>query len=191
MQGRSDTSLCLPGKEPRFTSIVLPDKLTSIGEAAFDQCHNLTGSLIIPEGVVDIQRARLSANVVRSRASLSLPASLRYAGNGEDGQGNINTDMGPEWNYAIGVFTDCGFTCELVIPDNVELIGCFAFRGCKGPLRQPACPRNLRSSAAVPSNGAPTSPDRLKYPRASRKSVRSPSGLRLRRQPPPARRHSL
>lgn len=122
-----------------LTSMVLPDKLTSIGEAAFEHCHNLTGSLIIPEGVVDIQRSAFSE--CRSlTGKLSLPSTLRYLGNGEDASGNIDVAAGMEWSYYTGVFTDCGFSCELLLPDNMELIGCFAFRGCKalyGSLRLP------------------------------------------------------
>ena len=37
--------------------VVLPDSLTGIGERAFRDCVNLTGSIIIPEGVTQIGRA--------------------------------------------------------------------------------------------------------------------------------------
>lgn len=114
-----------------LTSIVLPDNIKSIGEAAFNGCRYLTGSLIIPEGVIDIQRAAFSE--CRSlTGKLSLPSSLRYIGNGQDDEGNIDPEMGLEWSYYVGVFSGCGFSCELIIPENVELIGCFAFRNCAG-----------------------------------------------------------
>lgn len=43
--------------------LVLPDKLTKIGIAAFGECQNLTGSLIIPEGVTEIEVGAFSTVV--------------------------------------------------------------------------------------------------------------------------------
>ena len=46
--------LAMYGKKS-LNLLVLPDKLTKIGIAAFGECQNLTGSLIIPEGVTEIE----------------------------------------------------------------------------------------------------------------------------------------
>ncbi|MDE5888157.1 MAG: leucine-rich repeat protein, partial [Muribaculaceae bacterium] len=126
-----------------LTSFTFPDVLKSIGEKAFYRCRNLTGSLIIPEGVVDIQAAAF----IECRAltgSLSLPSTLKYIGNGQDTAGNPDLNAGMEVNYGIGVFSECGFTCELVIPESVELIGSFAFRLCSGLYGNLRLPEKLK-----------------------------------------------
>lgn len=75
---------------------MLPDALKSIGPRAFYGCQNLTGSLIIPEGVVDIQIGAFTG--CRSlTGSLSLPSSLRYIGtsyNGDTGEFDETMDEG-------------------------------------------------------------------------------------------------
>lgn len=104
--------------------LVLPEKLTSIGTRAFFKCEYLSGSLIIPEGVVDIQQGAFTG-CKSLTGSLSLPSTLKYIGN--DDKGN-HEDI----DYSCGVFSDCGFTCELIIPDGVEIIRGYAFNNCKG-----------------------------------------------------------
>lgn len=107
--------------------LILPDKLTKIGLAAFADCRNLTGSLIIPEGVTEIEYGAFY-NCKAMTGSLSLPSTLKYIGRGED-----------KWWYG-GVFSFCGFTCELILPTSVECILGNAFEGCKnfyGELRLP------------------------------------------------------
>ncbi|MDE6631841.1 MAG: leucine-rich repeat protein, partial [Muribaculaceae bacterium] len=115
-----------------LTRIILPDRLKSIGARAFYGCRNLTGSLIIPEGVIDIQQGAFY-QCKSLTGSLSLPSTLRYIGNSQsDDTGEIDLDKDEGIDYYNGVFSDCGFTCELIIPDNVELIRGSAFGGCKG-----------------------------------------------------------
>ncbi len=114
-----------------LTNLVLPDHLVSIGARAFHSCVSLTGSLVIPEGVVDIQFGAFTA--CRSlTGSLSLPSTLKYIGNGRRDTGEIDLDLEEGNDYANGVFSECGFTGELIIPDNVELIRGGAFGSCKG-----------------------------------------------------------
>lgn len=93
--------------------IVLPDKLTGIGELAFRQCSNLTGSITIPEGVT---RIGASAFLWCSSltGSLSLPSTLEYIG------GGAAVDRG-------GAFNGCNFTCELKLPNKLKYIGPQAF----------------------------------------------------------------
>lgn len=127
-----------------LTRIILPDNLKSIGTRAFYGCRNLTGSLIIPEGVVDIQTGAFTG--CRSfTGSLSLPSTLKYIGNGQDGlTGKIDLERGEGVDYYHGVFSECGFTCELIIPDNVELIRGCAFGVCKGLYGELRLPKKLK-----------------------------------------------
>lgn len=104
-----------------LTRLVLPDKLTSIGIRAFYKCKNLSGSLIIPEGVIDIQQGAFTG-CESLTGSLSLPTTLKYIGN------NGNKDI----DYSCGVFDGCGFTGELILPRNLEMIRGYAFSNCKG-----------------------------------------------------------
>ena len=118
--------------------LVLPDQLRYIHVAAFADCNYLTGSLIIPEGVTDI-RAGAFAYCNSLTGKLSLPTTLRNLGDG----------FNDEYWFG-GVFRGCGFTGELIIPNNVEVIGAYAFyecRGFSGELRLPEKLIDLQESA--------------------------------------------
>ena len=127
-----------------LTNLILPDVLKSIGVRAFYGCTNLTGSLIIPEGVIDIQMGAFYG--CRSlTGTLSLPSTLRYIGNSQDGvTGEFNGSYDEGLDYYNGAFTGCGFTCELAIPDNVELIRGYAFANCSGLYGNLRLPDKLR-----------------------------------------------
>lgn len=122
-------------KRETLTSLVLPDHFKSIagdtggGRGAFAHCTNLSGSLIIPEGVEDIGPAAF-LGCRNLTGSLSLPSTLKRLGRAEGYTGDHD-----------GVFGNCGFTCELVLPEGLEEIGMGAFQNCKnlyGNLRLPA-----------------------------------------------------
>ena len=99
-------------------NIVLPDKLKKIGDCAFRNCVNLTGSINIPEGVTHIgASAFLWCGSLTG--TLSLPSTLEYIGGG----GAV--DIG-------GAFNGCNFTGELKLPNNLRYIGHQVFLGCKG-----------------------------------------------------------
>ncbi|MDE6267913.1 MAG: fimbrillin family protein [Muribaculaceae bacterium] len=126
-------SNALRGKES-LVSLVLPDKLRIIGgnsggnNGAFADCRNLSGSLIIPEGVVDIQPAAFAA-CTSLTGTLSLPSTLKQLGRKEG-----------YTSYWDGPFHGCNFTCELILPEGLEEIGMGAFQDCKnlyGNLRLP------------------------------------------------------
>lgn len=122
-----------------LTFLILPDNINSIGEMAFEGCESLTGSLDIPEGVIDIQRDAFH-NCKSLSGRLSLPSTLRYIGNGQDYDGNLLIDENA-LNKASGTFLLCHFTCELILPDNLEFIGSSTFSGCRniyGSLHLPA-----------------------------------------------------
>ena len=98
--------------------VVLPDKLTGIGECAFRNCVNLTGSIIIPEGCTQIGPSAFLW-CTSLTGTLSLPSTLEYIGGG--GAADIH-----------GAFTDCHFSCELILPNNLKYIGHNAFSGNDG-----------------------------------------------------------
>lgn len=132
------------GGKTSLTRIILPDNLKSIGVRAFLGCKNLIGSLIIPEGVVDIQMGAFH-DCRSMTGSLSLPSTLKYIGNSQHDQTGEMQLYGEEGNdYYNGVFANCGFTCELVIPDNVELIRGFAFDNCRGLYGNLRLPEKLK-----------------------------------------------
>lgn len=93
---------------PRLYSILLPDKLKIIGIGAFYN-QSLSGSLIIPEGVKEIQFGAF-AGCTKLMGTLSLPSTLEIIG-----------DL---------AFMDCPFTSELLLPQNLKEIGGAAFYKC-------------------------------------------------------------
>lgn len=92
--------------------MVLPDKLRVIREGAFYRCSNITGSLIIPEGVTRIEGAFNDCSGLTG--TLSLPSTLEYIGG----------------HYSHAAFAGCGFTCELKLPESLTYISEYAFLGC-------------------------------------------------------------
>lgn len=112
------------GKES-LTSLILPDKLKKIsgetggGRGAFNGCVNLSGSLIIPEGVVEIQSGAFNG-CTSLTGKLVLPSTLKVLGS-KDCYGTSHD----------GVFYGCNFVCELIIPESVEVIGGGTFGNCK------------------------------------------------------------
>ena len=114
-----------------LTNLVLPNKLKSIGDEAFCDCHYITGSLILPEGLESIGKA--SFRSCRSlTGSLSLPSTLKNIGYAKGYTG-----------YWDGTFGDCGFVCELVLPEGLTEIGMGAFRACKGLYGELRLPEKL------------------------------------------------
>ncbi len=121
-------------KKETLTSLVLPDKLKYISgnsggnNGAFAECTNLSGSLIIPEGVVEIGPAAF-ADCTSLTGTLSLPSTLKRIGSKEGYTG--------DWD---GAFKNCNFVCELILPESLEEIGMGSFLNCKslyGELRLP------------------------------------------------------
>lgn len=121
----------LQNKESLVT-LVLPDKLKSIGGNAFSGCKNLSGSLIIPEGVETIERAAFW-DCTSLTGTLSLPTTLKRLG------GCVG--YMPYWD---GVFGGCRFTCELILPESLEEIGMGTFKDCKNLYGSLRLPENLK-----------------------------------------------
>ena len=92
----------------RLFNLVLPDKLKEIGAHAFKE-QPLSGSLIIPEGVIKVGDSTFR-NCSNLTGTLSLPSTLQEI---ED-----------------NAFQFCGFTCELLLPKSLRKIGNGAFWSC-------------------------------------------------------------
>ena len=118
-----------------LTSLVLPEKgLRKIsgeeggGRGAFCGCVNLSGSLTIPEGVVEIEPSAFNG-CTSLTGTLTLPSTLEILG---------STDCyGP---YHDGVFYGCNFVCEINLPENLKILGSGTFGDCKnlyGEIRLP------------------------------------------------------
>lgn len=90
--------------------LVLPEKLTKIGNSAFNYCSSLTGSLIIPEGIKEIGGSAF-AGCRSLTGSLHLPSTLE--------------------TIREGAFSNCSFTCELLLPSNLKNINSHAFYECR------------------------------------------------------------
>lgn len=138
----------LSGKES-LVSLVLPDRLKyirgesggGVGRGAFSYCSNLTGSLILPEGLIGLDHASFKG-CVSLNGQLYLPSTLEYIGH----KGGYD----PYWD---GVFCDCGFVCELKLPESLKEIGMGAFGGCKGLYGELRLPHNLKDLGASAFSG--------------------------------------
>jgi len=100
-----------------LTSITFPDSVTEIGKFAFRNCKNLI-SLVIPDSVEIIgDYAFLGCNSLKS--IVVDKNNPKY-----DSRDNCNAIIETETNRLI---QGCQNT---IIPDSVEIIGAYAFRGC-------------------------------------------------------------
>lgn len=115
--------------------IVLPDRLKSIGARSFAHCEYISGSLNIPEGVVDIQQGAFTG-CKSFNGTLSLPSTLKYIGNDDLGYNEGN-------DYSWGTFSGCGFVGQLIIPEGVKIIRGYAFDNCNGFYGNLKLPANL------------------------------------------------
>lgn len=98
-------------KSTNLQRIILPDKLKGIGMHAFAAATYLSGSLVIPEGVTVVDIAAFSG--CRSlNGTLTLPATLRELRGAS--------------------FSGCGFSCELKLPESLEVIDWDCFLDCNG-----------------------------------------------------------
>lgn len=125
-------------KKETLTFLVLPDKLKRIGgtpgggNGAFANCSNLSGSLILPEGLEEIGPAAF-AGCTSLTGTLSLPSTLKRIG--------LKDGYSSYWD---GPFHSCNFTCELILPENIEELGMGAFENCRNLYGSLRLPHNLK-----------------------------------------------
>ncbi len=90
-----------------LTSITIPNSVTSIGAAAFASCTGLT-SIVIPRSVTSIGERAFSS--CRGLTSIEIPNSIT--------------------SIERRVFSECSSLTDVVIPSSVTSIGYSAFDGC-------------------------------------------------------------
>ncbi len=87
--------------------VIIPEGVTTIGDAAFSGCSSIT-SVTIPEGVTDIETGSFAT--CSSLTNITLPSSLTRIGNNS--------------------FYGCKTLTNIQIPNNVKEIGSYAFANC-------------------------------------------------------------
>ena len=114
------------------TSITIPNSVTSIGEAAFENCSGLT-SVTIPNSVTSIGgsafwccRGLTSVTIGNSVTSIGEAAFYNCSGLTSVSIGNSVTSIGG------GAFEDCSGLTSVTIPNSVTSIGVMAFYDCSG-----------------------------------------------------------
>lgn len=128
-----------------FTSLTIPDRVTSIGASAFDGCTGLT-SLTLGSDIKSIgNNAFRNCSKVKS---LLLPASVESIGVGSFyGWKGISSLTIPSKVRTIGsqAFQGCTGITTVRIPSNVTSIGTSAFNGCS-KLHTAFAPETLSAS---------------------------------------------
>ena len=113
-----------------FTSINIPNSITSIGNGAFAYCTSLT-SVNIPTGITSISDNMFSN--CTSLKSITIPDSVTSIGSSafESCSSLTNVTL-PNSVKSIGqfAFTECSSLINISIPRGVESIGGDAFKNC-------------------------------------------------------------
>ncbi len=135
-------NFAMSGKES-LTSIVFPEKglrkmsgETGGGRGAFNGCVNLSGSLIIPEGVEELGPGCF-AGCTSLTGTLTLPSTLKKLG--------VQDCYEPVYD---GVFASCNFVCEIKLPDGLEVLGSGTFCDCKNIYGEIRLPDGLKAIGA-------------------------------------------
>ena len=135
-------------------SINIPQNVTNIGDSAFKECKSLT-SISIPSGVTSINAYTFI--LCTSLRSIDLPDHLVSIGNGAfTGCSSLESVVIPADVTSVGglAFSGCSSLESVVIPMNVNNIGNSAFDGCtslKAVFAKEGLPLE---SASIPSGAA-------------------------------------
>ena len=117
-----------------LTSITIPNSVTNIGEQAFECCDGLT-SITIGNSVTNI--GNYAFEDCNGLASVTIPDSVMSIGVGAfSGCSGLTSVTMPDSVTSIGssAFRDCSGLTSLKIPDSVARIGSSAFAGCNSAL---------------------------------------------------------
>ena len=114
-----------------LTDITIPDSVTSIGECAFDFCENLS-CITIPDSVTSI--GGYAFRTCKNLKSITVPDSITTINDYVFGCCEYLTDITiPNSITSIGksAFGYCESLNHITIPDSVTSIGEYAFDGCE------------------------------------------------------------
>ena len=113
-----------------LTSVTIPNSVTSIGYSAFSGCSGLT-SITIPNGVTSIGDSAFSG--CSGLTSITIPNSVTSIGDDAFYRCSGLTSITiPNSVVSIGgeAFSGCKVLTSITIPNSVTSIGEFAFSGC-------------------------------------------------------------
>ncbi len=128
-------------------NLIIPNSVTTIGGSAFSGCSGFTGSLVIPNSVTTIGGSAFSG-CSGFTGSLVIPNSVTTIGdyafsNCSEFTGDLVIPNSVT-TIGYGTFQNCtGLDGELVVPANVTSIGSYAFWGCSGLSGELVLPDNL------------------------------------------------
>ena len=126
------------------TSVVIPNRVTSIGKSTFSECASLR-SMMIPDSVTSIGNFAFSKYT--SLRSVTIPDSVTSIGDFAFSDckslGNVTI---PDSVTSIGkrAFSDCKSLGNVTIPDSVTSIGNYAFFHCDS-LKSVTIPNSLKT----------------------------------------------
>ena len=129
--------------------------VTIIGQNAFSEKKNITGTVIIPEGVTYIVDGAFRN--CTSLSEVSLPSTLKEIGDTGGIQNGVFAGCSslrkinlPEGLKTIGIrtFKDCSLLEDVIIPSNVKTIGNSAFSNCDS-ITKIVVPEGIKKSVLV------------------------------------------
>ncbi len=129
----------------QITNITFPRYLKKIGKSSFSSCDNITGDLVLPEGLEEIGSSAFEGCGITGE--LVLPSTLKSIGIRafvccESLTGDVVIPAGMT-KIEMGVFSECRKLENVTFHDNVEEIGEGAFEACV-MLTQLELPENLK-----------------------------------------------
>lgn len=149
--------------------IILPDFLRIIGKFAFNNCKNLTGSLIIPNDVTNIYYAAF-LGCEGLNGTLTLPSHLEEIGSLAFSKCKFNCELllpnTVKRIYPSAFSYNTNLYGNLILPDKLEMIGEDAFEGCTGITGSLTIPDKIKeikelTFTNIPFDGTLSLPDGL------------------------------
>ena len=128
------------------TNFSIPDSIITIGDYAFDGCHNLA-QVSIPDSVTSIGAVAFSSCGL---TSITLPNSITNLGaDALAGCGDLTNVTLPDSITSLAAFGDCESLEGITLPSSLTTIGYLAFDGCSGlaNITVPAGVTNLGEAA--------------------------------------------